>query len=131
MDLDSEKAAGLTMPATAWETRVFNAARRWLAEDLTFAWVKSTNLFKKVAPRAERVRQSLSYHALNHAASRGCDTANDESVRNSWCTSKWLQRFKRRWALRVGKLQVRDHVTETELQQKARVWGQSWLAMCA
>ena len=119
LELDSDKAASLTMPETTREMRVLNAAKKWVAEAATFAWVKETNLMKKVAPRAQRVKDVLLQHSLKHVPALEKEKAEGYDVKQSWCTSKWLQRFRQRWALKIGKLQVRDHVTEPELQKKA------------
>ena len=65
------------------------------------------------------MKDVLLQESLKHVPASDKEKVEGYDVKQSWCTSKWLQRFRQRWALKIGKLQVRDHVTEPELQKQA------------
>lgn len=101
---------------------------RWLVERSLRAWVECQNQTHGVAPS----RAQLVEHALS--AMPACvpgvwrQEARSQIAASERRQRKWLALFRLRWGLRLGKLQLRSHLSMKEKRAKDGFWG-AWASL--
>ena len=90
-------------------------ARRFERENALFHWIQTHNDTKSVAPNTTMIRKQLLRNKVEPVAtSAQCSAVVGHSV-----SVKWVQRFRKRWALRRGRFMPGERLTRDQIGTKA------------
>ena len=121
--LREEELFPLVHPVTLAEKRVTETAKKYIAGSSAASWVQRMNFCHHVAPPTsvllERYKANLQAEGSDISAALSSSMVADHG-RPGRYAKKWLQRFRKKWNLRVGKLSNETCIPATELRSKAR-----------
>ena len=93
---------------------VFAEAKRFQAEQSLLHWIRDQNDLKGVAPNTNMVQRQLARPAVEPVATATESCACDQRA----VSISWVQRFRRRWALRRGKFMPGERLTPDVIRAK-------------
>ena len=114
----------LTQEYKGLPARVGQRLQQFMTESCTVQWIEERNIHAGIAPSGRQVMQRL-------VSSEALESRPDCASRlpqNRAGRKKYLQRFRRRWGLCIGKFQSREHIEPSVLRRKA-AGGKSGPAM--
>ncbi len=96
-------------------------AKRFRNEAMVYDWIRKQNVEQGVAPPSHfvikfRRQSSLSLSPENNTTAKGTVKAGE---------LKWVQRFRQRWGLRIGRVPAGEAVPLVRLQAKVRGEGKT------
>lgn len=102
--------------STTADNRCCESAKKFLREHDLHSWLNVVNVNQGLAPGSQTVLQKLRARNLScEPAAQVCRTTLKKQK------LQWLRRWRRKWGVKIGKLNQRDHLSKTELKQKAFV----------
>ena len=100
--------------------RVVLAEARRLVEDAgLLGWIGEQNIAQGVAPPPQFVWERRCALAIDNRSGRGRGAASWRPTRSA-AAMKWMQRFRQRWNLTLGRLPAKDLLPSATMQTKAR-----------
>lgn len=96
--------------------RAMDIASMHLADMALAQWVATCNLQQRCAPTAAQLRTKHRILCEEHHCRHIADGAGQSQQRRQ---RRSLQRWRKRWGFRIGKLRLRDHFADGELLKKA------------
>ena len=114
---EPEKIADILDGAAAgWPKHIFQEAARFRQDFILFTWIRDQNINQGVAPSPKLVTLWRRVGTTTASDPHGEDA---DMVALTFGEKKWLQRFRRRWAITLGKVPVGDVIPLPSLRQKA------------
>ena len=117
LSLSSAQINGMMDKATTVGARTLQKAERFKREFALARWIETENSKKGNAPTAALVQVHMSQSTDLVSISQE-DMAVDTPVKVS---TKWVQRFRKRWRLARGRFVPRDHLPLNAVREKAPV----------
>jgi hypothetical protein len=99
----------------------FVEATRFRKEALVYDWVRKQNVEQGIAPPSHLVVNFRRQNSQSHSPE--CSTTTKGGVRAG--ELKWVQRFRKRWGLRLGRVPVGEAVPLVKLQAKVHWAGKT------
>ena len=97
-------------------------AQRLVEDARLLSWVGEQNSAQGVAPPPQLVWEKQCALAIDCSNGEERGAASWRPPRSA-AAKKWMQRFRRRWSLTLGRLPAKDVLPVASMQNKARSWG--------
>jgi hypothetical protein len=105
-------------PVDAAAMLACRSADRFLHDAATAQWACSLNVSKGHAPSTQELRTERLHHGSHGLPSSSC---LDEPASSATAARSWGHRWRRRWFLKYGKLQIRDKLDVADIRHKVLV----------
>ena len=104
-------------------------AKRLVQDARLVSWVDEQNSAQGVAPPPQFVWEKKCAFAVDHGLKQG-DGAATWRPAKSQAAKKWMQRFRRRWSLGLGRLPAKDLLPADAMQEKVTRGARKKTAWC-
>ena len=101
---------------------VRSEAQRIVEDARLLRWIGDQNSAQGVAPPPQFVWEKRCALVIDNSSSQGRGAASWRPARSA-AAQKWMQRFRRRWNLALGRLPAKDILPAATLQAKVRFGG--------
>ena len=97
-------------------------AKRFVDEVRLLSWVQSQNCIQGVSPLPQFVWEQRCLLSIENGSEYNGRTSSQRPHRTAGA-KKWLQRFRRRWGLAMGRLPAKDLLPVDAMREKVRSMG--------
>ena len=126
LEMQLDDVIRIELPETAADHRICTAARKFIAQRRTVAFVEQANSEKGVAPTARetaveliRCCDELDEHMAHPGLRRSLAEEHPKIQTSRRRIRRWSQKFRADWGLGFGSLRSRDPMPEAQLVDKA------------